>query len=932
MTDDVLNGDVHRRLADAEAALDAARDREAGLRESEERYRSLFYRMGQGYCELELLRDETGRAVDQRYIAFNPAFERLFGIPVAFATGRTASEVFPGLEPWWHEAFDRIARDGQPERIEHVVASLGRAFEVYVYPVGRDHLTVLYEDVTQRRRADDALRQSEERQGFLLKLSDALRALAGPADIQGETTRLLREHLNAGWCYYVDWDLDRKIGLVLRDSASEGLPSLAGAHDVSDAPEFLQLLAVGAVLTVRDYANYEQLPSRIRQKFVALGFRSMMVAPLVKEGRLIASLLVGDTDIRDWSASEVSLLVEVAERTWAAHERARAEAALRESEERFRALVTAGAYMLYRMSADWRQMHQLSGREFLADTPEPVEDWADTYLLSDDRPTIFAAIEGAIRSKTLFELEHRVRKADGSIGWVLSRAVPILNDAGDVVEWFGAASDVTERREAQEKVRRADEIYREALEHQVRMRTHELTASRDLFQATLDSSMDMIQVFEAVRDASGEIVDFRWILNNHASESLYGEVRGQSLLQRNPGVVQEGIFDAFKSVTETGVPVSAERHYVHEQFDGWFFQSAVKLDDGVATTTKDITDWKFAQMEVLRLQEEVAHARLRESEERLRQFGEASTDVLWIRDAETFQWSYLTPAFETIYGLDREAALRGDNMSSWLDMIVPEDRQTALDNIQRVRAGERAAFEYRIRRPSDDEVRWVRNTDFPMRDAAGQVCWLGGVGRDITDEKTSAQRLEVLINELQHRARNLLGVVTAVAGKTLRQGGSVDAFEERLQALSRAQALLSQAGSDMVEVGALVRAELAPHVHDGSERVRVGGPEVQLTARQVQNFALALHELTTNAVKYGALKVESARLVVTWDVAVDRREHRRLALSWIESGVAVEPEKITRRGYGTELIQEALAYALEADVDYVLDPDGVRCRIEMPIT
>jgi PAS domain S-box-containing protein len=323
---------------------------------------------------------------------------------------------------------------------------------------------------------------------------------------------------------------------------------------------------------------------------------------------------------------------------------------------------------------------------------------------------------------------------------------------------------------------------------------------------------------------------------------------------------------------------------------------------------------------------------LRQSEERLRQFGEASSDVLWIRDAETMQWIYLTPAFEAIYGLDRETALRDDNMTGWLDLIVPEDRQTALDSIRQVRAGERISFEYRIRRPLDGEVRWLRNTDFPMHNWAGELCWLGGVGRDITEEKAAAQRQQVLVNELQHRARNLLGVVTAVADRTLKQGGPVGAFQERLQALSRAQGLLSQNGSDTVEVGALVRAELAVHADGTTDRITTSGPKVLLTARQVQNFALAVHELTTNALKYGALKDGSGRLVVTWDIVLDGRERRRLALSWIESGVVVEPSKIERRGYGTELIQEALAYALQAKVDYVLGEDGVRCRIELPVS
>jgi PAS domain S-box-containing protein len=376
------------------------------------------------------------------------------------------------------------------------------------------------------------------------------------------------------------------------------------------------------------------------------------------------------------------------------------------------------------------------------------------------------------------------------------------------------------------------------------------------------------------------------------------------------------------------------------------FADAVLFEDGrqvslLAVQSAAPRAWTARETDLIRgvaerLRSAVKRARaegaLRESEERLRQFGEASQDVLWIRDAETLQWVYLTQAFEETYGLDRETALAGDNMTGWLDLVLPEDQQAVLDGLQQVRAGERVSFEYRIRRPGEGEVRWLRDTDFPMRDETGQVRWIGGVGRDITKEKAAAKRQEVLVNELQHRARNLLGVVTAVADRTVKQGGSVQAFEDRLQALSRAQGLLSKGGSDTVEVGALVRAELAAHADGASDRVMVSGPKVLLNARQVQNFALAVHELTTNAVKYGALKVETGRLAATWKIICDRRERRRLALSWIESGIAIEPQKVARRGYGTELIQEALAYALEAEVDYILGEDGVRCRIELPLS
>ena len=130
--------------------------------------------------------------------------------------------------------------------------------------------------------------------------------------------------------------------------------------------------------------------------------------------------------------------------------RREAEEARRDSEERFRALVTAASYALYRMSPDWTEMRELDGMGFIANTLQPSEGWMERYIHSDDQAGVSAAIAAAIRDKRMFELEHRVRRPDGSLGWTLSRAVPVLDEAGAIIEWFGAASDVTGRRLAEQ--------------------------------------------------------------------------------------------------------------------------------------------------------------------------------------------------------------------------------------------------------------------------------------------------------------------------------------------------------------------------------------------------------------------------------------------------------------------------------------------------
>ena len=141
-------------------------------------------------------------------------------------------------------------------------------------------------------------------------------------------------------------------------------------------------------------------------------------------------------------------------------DRKEAEAALQESEERFRALIAASAQVIYRMSPDWSEMRQLQGGNFLADTEQPNCNWMQEYIHPDDQERVLEVIAGAVRAGTVFELEHRVFCADGTLGWTASRAVPVRNAAGKIVEWFGAASDITGRKRAEEALSRSEERFR----------------------------------------------------------------------------------------------------------------------------------------------------------------------------------------------------------------------------------------------------------------------------------------------------------------------------------------------------------------------------------------------------------------------------------------------------------------------------------------
>jgi len=299
------------------------------------------------------------------------------------------------------------------------------------------------------------------------------------------------------------------------------------------------------------------------------------------------------------------------------------------------------------------------------------------------------------------------------------------------------------------------------------------------------------------------------------------------------------------------------------------------------------------------------------------------------------EWNTGAPLSREVYGEKRDGAFEENSLKDWSELVVSEDRERALACIARALSGERVTFEYRIKRPSDGEIRWLRGNVFPLLDGAGRVQRIGGIGRDTTAEKATAERMEVMVAELQHRTRNLMAVVQSIIAQTLAASEDLGAFkariDERLIALSRVQSLLSRSEQEPITIGTLVRLELdALGRNVLLDRVEVSGPQVRIRNSTVQVLALGLHELATNARKYGALSTDQGRLRIGWHVEQIDGDPC-LLLSWIEEravGVAVRRD---RRGYGRELIERALPYSLNAETRYELDDAGLRCTIALPL-
>jgi two-component sensor histidine kinase len=238
--------------------------------------------------------------------------------------------------------------------------------------------------------------------------------------------------------------------------------------------------------------------------------------------------------------------------------------------------------------------------------------------------------------------------------------------------------------------------------------------------------------------------------------------------------------------------------------------------------------------------------------------------------------------------------------------------------------------EYRIVLP-DRGARWIESRSFVSYDGDGNAQRLVGVDIDVTERKRAEERQRELIAELDHRVKNVLASVSAVISHSRHESTSVDGFaaalDGRIRSMGRTHELLSIGRWQGISLRELVRRELAPYgVRHNTE---INGPEVVLRAEAGQAMAMVLHELTTNAAKYGALSTKQGRVLIQWDQGPNGHARSDLVLNWKEIGgpPVASPSK---PGYGTSTIRDLIPYEFGGTVDHVLATDGVRCHLQLP--
>ncbi|MFO1148849.1 MAG: PAS domain S-box protein [Alsobacter sp.] len=491
------------------------------------------------------------------------------------------------------------------------------------------------------------------------------------------------------------------------------------------------------------------------------------------------------------------------------------------------------------------------------------------------------------------------RVAGGQTRWLRVSAVPVRQN-GEITGGITVVQDVTEER-----------------------RVH--GALRELAQRNTE-------ILESISDAFYAIDrDSRFTYVNRKAEEWWKRPRegllGQVFTEVFPQSVDSEPYRAQTRAMETREVVRLEA--VSPVLGHWIDISLYPTaDGGLSVYFRDISDRKQAD------------ERLRESERRFRTLAEGIPQLVW-RASQVGLWSWTSPQWTAFTG-QPAAASQG---WGWLDCVHPDDRETARRAWERAREAGEFHAGYRIRCGSDGSYRFFQTQASQVRDEGGRVVeWLG-TSTDVDDIRRLQEEQEVLVAELQHRTRNLIGVVQSLADRTSADSKSLvdfqSRFRDRLDALARVQGLLSRKEKGQrVTFDELIRTELAglgavDRSGKGPQVALEGPAGVRLRSATVQTLALGLHELATNALKYGALSKPEGRLSVTWAVRREGRGEGRLDVTWQERGVRLAPSRtgnLARRGYGRELIERALPYQLKAETAYELTPDGVRCTISLPLS
>lgn len=618
----IAGSDITKRM-EGENAL---RESEARFRTSSGKYLSLFNTIDQGFCVIKVFFDDRQKASDYQFLEVNPAFEAQTGLKNII--GKNMRALAPYHEEHWFSNYGKVALTGIPVRFEAEAVALKRWFDVYAFSIdepGRHHVALLFNDITGRKKLED-------RQTFLLKLSDALRPLSDSVAILSVSMQLLVDYLALNQAQFYEVASD------------DGYLTAAGGYP-PDAELFTKhvrmedfgvdakkLFCEGKTVVIKDALNDTGMITDGKSEF-----QSLIAVPIVKEGRFVASMCLYHSTAHDWSAHEISVAEETAQRIWSAFELTKIEEALRKTELRLYtvlqqapiaiAISGSSGEILFRNQV----FDKLWGRPAHDTTARFFSDFYKGFhldgkaIVSEDWPGSRAVLEGKVIDSQVLEI---VRQSGERI-FCAFNAAPIRDEQGSITGGVVLFRNVTAERSTEAALRASEEKYRNELEKEIADRTRELQGNFALLQTIFDTNLIGMSVFSPVWDNNGELIDFRILIVNKLIVNAVGrdDIVGKLYTELFPGVKQMGLFDVMVNTFKTGMHGKMDYHYTYEGIDRWYSTMFVKGDDILVSTNLDITErieaeHKLREMEA-RQQQEIFQVTLNTQEQERRRVSES---------------------------------------------------------------------------------------------------------------------------------------------------------------------------------------------------------------------------------------------------------------------------------------------------------------------
>lgn len=677
-------------------------------------------------CILEPLGAPDEDDGDWRYLAVNGQMCTLLGIDDP--SGDTIWQRFPDAAPQWAKDFSRVIRTGEAEVLTREGNRRPMVYEVVLSPLsfaGRSAIMARVRDMTSEHQARASRREADMRYKRLFDaIDEGFCVIEMVFDDAGEPIDYLFIEVNNAFV--------QQTGLV--DPVGQTIRTIQPDIEDKWVATYARIALAGT-------------PERFESESPALNrWFDVFAFPIGEAAPYQVGILFEDIG-----------------------KRMGMELALRHSENRLHSLIEATSDLIFRMNPEGTLMEQLGGRNLLGEV-SGESDWIEGFVAPFERAYVRDVVNAAVASSEPIDIEHRYLRPEGDIGWLHSRAVPVFGENRAVTEWFGMATDITDRRNSERELAHGAQMLRVATE-------------------------------------IGRVGLWDWNV-------------------------------------ETGNLYWSDEHYRMEGHEP----------------------------------------------------GE------------------IVPNYEL-----------------WAERVHPDDREKSQTQIEEAKqSGQDYVNEYRICRP-DGEVVWVTARGRFLYDEQGKPVRMLGAMIDITQRRGEAEWQRLLVAELQHRVRNLIGMVRSVARLSAPSHRNVDEYVDhligRLQAMGRTQSTLTRAPGRSVDLTELVREELLVHAVQ-PEKCHVEGPEIALSPHAAEIVTLAIHELATNSIKYGALG-DTGYIRIVW-TAEQRDDKPWLSLRWQERAQR-RKTKQNRKGFGRKLIEERVPYELQGSGRLTVHDTGVLAELEFPL-